>query len=376
MRKRKTPCTGDNTISKNNKPFNKTIYKSAIGSLIYLSKCTRLDIAFSVNKAARKSEKPTISDWNKITNIFRYMNSTKDYKIVYDGQGEIIAYTDADFGGDLNDRKSTSGRIILMGNSPIFWISKKQTCVATSTAEAKYISTSENIIKILWIRNILKKLINYNKTITIFTDNLTSKITIENSEINTKLKHIDIRFHFNRDNIVKRKINGTKMSIFANTIFKEKFLCRTHENVVKYLIDHRESINIENEYRRSPLYIECLKNNVVIVKYLIDHGADVNQSNAYCDTPLVIASDNANETIFKYLIEHCANVAYNNKCESIANYLIANGADVIINSNEEIFHNYDYTHGVTFLFILNLNYIDIKEDDNNTEKENASKYKT
>jgi len=206
MRKRKTPCTGDNTISKNNKPFNKTIYKSAIGSLIYLSKCTRLDIAFSVNKAARKSEKPTISDWNKITNIFRYMNSTKDYKIVYDGQGEIIAYTDADFGGDLNDRKSTSGRIILMGNSPIFWISKKQTCVATSTAEAKYISTSENIIKILWIRNILKKLINYNKTITIFTDNLTSKITIENSEINTKLKHIDIRFHFNRDNIVKRKV--------------------------------------------------------------------------------------------------------------------------------------------------------------------------
>ena len=241
MRKRKTPCTGDNTISENNKPFNKTIYKSAIGSLIYLSKCTRPDIAFSVNKAARKSEKPTISDWNKITNIFRYINSTKDYKIVYDGQGEIIAYTDADFGGDLNDRKSTSGGIILMGNSPICWISKKQTCVATSTAEAEYISTSENIKKILWIRNILKELINYNKTITIFTDNLASKITIENGEINTKLKHIDIRFHFNRDNIVKRKVkleykdtkemladaltkdvNGTKMSIFANKIFNIK----------------------------------------------------------------------------------------------------------------------------------------------------------
>jgi len=73
MSKRKTPCTGDNTISENNKPFNKTINKSAIGSLIYLSKCTRPDITFSVNKAARKSEKPTISDWNKIPNIFRYI---------------------------------------------------------------------------------------------------------------------------------------------------------------------------------------------------------------------------------------------------------------------------------------------------------------
>jgi len=125
-----------------------------------------------------------------------------------------------------------------MGNSPICWISKKQTCVATSTAEAEFISTSENIKKILWIRNILKDLINYNKTITIFTDNLASKITIENGEISIKLKYIDIIFHFNRDNIVKRKvkleykdtkemladaltkdINGTKMSIFANKIF-------------------------------------------------------------------------------------------------------------------------------------------------------------
>ena len=152
--------------------------------------------------------------------------------------GEIKAYTDSDFGGDLEDRKSTSGGIILMGNSPICWISKKQSCVATSTAEAEYISTSENLKKILWIRNILKELINYNKTITIYTDNLASKTTIENGEINTKLKHIDIRFHFNKDNIDKKIVkleyidtnnmladiltkntNGTKILNFTNKIF-------------------------------------------------------------------------------------------------------------------------------------------------------------
>jgi len=59
-RKRNTPCTGDNIKSENKNPFNITTYKSAIGSLIYLSKCTRPDIAFAVNKAARKCECPTV----------------------------------------------------------------------------------------------------------------------------------------------------------------------------------------------------------------------------------------------------------------------------------------------------------------------------
>jgi len=131
--------------------------------------------------------------------------------------GEIKAYTDSVFGGDLEDRKFTSGGIILMGNSPICWISKKQSCVATSTAEAEYISTSENLKKILWIRNILKELINYNKTITKYTDNLASKTTIENGEINTKLKHIDTNNML--ADILTKNTNGTNILNFTNKIF-------------------------------------------------------------------------------------------------------------------------------------------------------------
>ena len=99
-------------------------------------KCTRPDIAFAINKASRKCENPTISDWNKIINILKYINSTKEFKIEYNGKEELVAYTDSDFAGCLEDRKSTSGGIILMGTSPICWLSKKQTSVATSTAEA------------------------------------------------------------------------------------------------------------------------------------------------------------------------------------------------------------------------------------------------
>jgi len=78
--------------------------------------------------------------------------------------------------------------------------------VATSTTEAEYIATGECIKKTLWIRNILIELFKKKKkkkTIKILTDNLASKTTIENGEINNKLKHIDIKYHFNYDNIKK-----------------------------------------------------------------------------------------------------------------------------------------------------------------------------
>ena len=92
----------------------------------------------------------------KGNHVLKYLNTTIDYKICYDGKGEIIGYTGSDYAGNLKDRKSTSGNIILMGNNPICWTSKKQSIVATSTAEVEYVSTSECVKKILWIRNILE----------------------------------------------------------------------------------------------------------------------------------------------------------------------------------------------------------------------------
>ena len=122
--KRNTPCVGDNLKSENTNPFDKSTYKSAIDMLIFLSRCTRPDKAFAVHKA-RKAKEPTISDWNKILNILKYLNKTKFYKITYDGQGEIIGYADSDHARNLEDRKPTSGYIILMGKNPICWNSKK-----------------------------------------------------------------------------------------------------------------------------------------------------------------------------------------------------------------------------------------------------------
>jgi len=237
IRKAKTPCTGDNP-GENKEPFDKTTYKSALGSLIYLSKCTRPDISYSVNKAARNSENPTVSDWKKVINILKYLNSTKFYKITYDETGEFEAYTDSDLGGNIEDKKSTSGYLIVKGNNPICWQSKKQSTVATSTMEAEYIATTECAKKVLWIKNILKELINYNKPMKIFTDNMASKTTIENGQINSKLKHINLKYYFIKDYVKKniinleyistdkmladvltKCVNGPKITNFSNIIF-------------------------------------------------------------------------------------------------------------------------------------------------------------
>jgi len=75
--------------------------------LIYSSKCTRPDVAVAVHIAERKSENPNFSDWNKIINNLKYLNTTKNYKLHYNRKGELIEYVDSDFGGDIIGRKTT-----------------------------------------------------------------------------------------------------------------------------------------------------------------------------------------------------------------------------------------------------------------------------
>jgi len=89
IRKAKTPCTDENGLMKDNTSFDKTTFKSAVGSLIYLSRCTRPDISYAIGKTARKAENPTMNDWKKVINILKYLNYTKNYKIEYKGRGKF-----------------------------------------------------------------------------------------------------------------------------------------------------------------------------------------------------------------------------------------------------------------------------------------------
>ena len=262
-KKTKTPCTGTNLLSENKEPFDKKKYQSAIGSLNYLARSTRPDIAFATNLASRKSENPTITDWNKVLNILKYLNYTKNYILKYNGCRDLYAYSDASFANDLEDRKSTSGHIIFLGGSPITWYSKKQSSVATSTAEAEYISSAECIKKILQIKNLLFELIGYKRPIILFTDNTSSKINLENGKISSKLRHVNVCYHFCKETIknkeiilrycetskmiadpLTKNINGTKMTEFTDKIFVKNNKEKSNYKPVN-LLDELAVLNAE-----------------------------------------------------------------------------------------------------------------------------------
>jgi len=123
---------------------NQLMYQAVVGSLLYLSTKTRPDIAYAVSRVTRFCAKPTKEHWAAVKRILRYLKGTSNLGLLYreDTPAEITGYSDADWAGDVGDRKSTSGYVFLLGGAAISWRSSKQTCVALSTAEVDYVALS------------------------------------------------------------------------------------------------------------------------------------------------------------------------------------------------------------------------------------------
>ncbi|XP_058733548.1 uncharacterized mitochondrial protein AtMg00810-like [Vicia villosa] len=116
---------------------DQSLYRSMIGSLLYLT-ASGPDIAFAVGVCVRYQVEPKVSNLNQVKRIFKYVNGTSDYGILYThGCDPVLTrYCDAEWAGSADDRKSTSTGCFFLGNNLISWLSKKQSCVSLSTAEA------------------------------------------------------------------------------------------------------------------------------------------------------------------------------------------------------------------------------------------------
>jgi len=184
-------------------------YASLIGSINYCAVSTRPDIAYATNKCAQFASKPTLAHWEAAKRIVRYLLHTKEYGILYKMSGggiegyahNMAGYVDADFAGDLNDRKSTTGWTFMFNGAPISWASKKQNHVARSTMESELVAGSFASAEGIWIIKLGKDFKLNFTPIPIYTDNQ-SAIIFSNNEINNnKTKHIDIHFHYTRNQI-------------------------------------------------------------------------------------------------------------------------------------------------------------------------------
>ena len=144
-----------------------------------------------------------------VKRILRYLKETSDYMLCYQGKKDLqlIGYSDADWGGDIDQSKSTSRYVFLLNDSAILWSSKKQSYVALSTMKAKYVACSTGTKDAVWLRSFLQHLEIVKtalKPVTIFCDNTTALAVAKDPKYHGNTKHIKKIYHYIRDAIIEK----------------------------------------------------------------------------------------------------------------------------------------------------------------------------
>jgi len=206
-----TPASPDTKLQKkaaDGVMVSQKLYQAAVGTLLYLSTKTRPDIAFAVSNVARFCAEPTEEHWSAVKRIFRYLRGTKNMGLLYDRDKSkaLVGYSDADWAGSLDDRRSTSGYVFLSGGAAISWRSQKQTCIALSTAEAEYVALSSATQEALWLQQLVNDVCGTASVISILEDNQSAICLANNPQFHGKMKHVEIKYHFVRDQVEKKKI--------------------------------------------------------------------------------------------------------------------------------------------------------------------------
>ena len=186
--------------------------QNLLGCLMFLMVCTRPDLSFTINLLSRFVKKNDRTVWQYLKGVLRYLKGTSDLKLVYkrnsDNNLEILTgYVDSDWAGDKITRISTTDYLFkLYDKCTIGWNTKKQRSVADSSTAAEYMALYEATKEALWLKSLAKTVnINVNNVL-IYEDN-TGCIAIANNPSSYKLaKHIDIKYHYSREQIEKGNI--------------------------------------------------------------------------------------------------------------------------------------------------------------------------
>jgi hypothetical protein len=185
-------------------------YLQAVGALMYLAVATRPDIAHSVGVLARFSKNPGLQHWKAVKHLFRYLKNTLDYKLTYSPHSSselFTTYTDADHAGNPDNGCSTSGYIVKMGTGAISWSSRLQGVVALSTTEAEFVAATSAGQEILWLRNLFAEFgYKITSASTLYIDNQSALSVAKNPEHHGRMKHLDLRFYWLRNEVEKGSI--------------------------------------------------------------------------------------------------------------------------------------------------------------------------
>lgn len=153
--------------------------------------------------------------------ILRYVQGTSEFGIQYSREGgrEMLGYTDSDYAGDVDDRKSTFGYVFVMSRGAVSWTSKKQPIVTLSTPEADFVAAAYVACQAVWLRNILEEIgVDQKEETVLYCDNSSTIKLSKNPVQHGRSKHIPVRFHFLRelvnDGVIKIEYCPTQEQVF------------------------------------------------------------------------------------------------------------------------------------------------------------------
>jgi hypothetical protein len=190
-----------------------TAYRSIVGSLRYLVN-TRPDLAFAVGYVSRFLEEPREDHLAAVKRILRYVAGTSSWGLWFgrkkkdqaqvtgfsNADADLTGFSDADFAGDVDARKSTTGVIFFLADSPITWQSMKQKVVAQSTCEAEYIAAANIACQAVWLARVLSEVQGGTPRAPMLkVDNKSAIALIKNPILHGQSKHIEVKYHYVRE---------------------------------------------------------------------------------------------------------------------------------------------------------------------------------
>ena len=187
-------------------------YASVVGSLMYAQTCTRPDISFAVGMLGRYQSNPGLEHWKAAKKVLRYLQGTKNHMLTYRkfDHLEVIGYTDSDFAGCVDTRKSTFGYVYLLAGGAISWKSAKQSVIAASTMEVEFVACVEATVQANWLRNFISGLgvvDSISKPLKIYCDNSAAVFFSKNDKYSKGAKHMELKYFAVKEEVQKRKVS-------------------------------------------------------------------------------------------------------------------------------------------------------------------------